>query len=113
MKISIFALAAALVVTAAPATARDGDPFTLEVVNGTTAEVTGMWIRLSNGGWGENWIRTPLPTPGYRTLRFRSTDTRCEVRVRVNFSDGDVFEENVDVCSIDGLLFENDGIKPY
>lgn len=113
MKISLVALAGALALCAAPASAGDGDQFTFEVVNGTTAEVTGMWLRLTNGGWGDNWVRSPIATPGVRMMRFRDTDARCSIRVRVTFSDGDVFEDDVDFCTIDGILLENDGIKPF
>lgn len=106
-------LAAAACLFASSAAARDGDPFTLEITNTTTAQVTGVYVLQTNNAWSANALRNRVPTPGSVIIRFAPTDPRCEVKLRITFSDGDVYEEMVDLCSNDGILLENTGISPY
>lgn len=108
------AVLAISILAATPSLARDGDPYTFEVVNGTTAEATGIYLMMRNGQYSRNILTTRLPTPGVRMFRFpNNDDDRCEIRLKVTFSDGDVFEQVIDFCAIDGVLLENTGMTGY
>lgn len=115
MKIlTICAFGALTLLSASPAAAqsRDGDAYTFDFVNTSPWTVLTFQTQRPSGQWSQDWIPTRVVEPGHSVnMRFSATSDLCEYPVRITFTDGDVWERDIDFCDLEIVLVSEDGIE--
>ena len=98
--------------TTAMAQGRDGNDWRINFRNSSTYGVTGFATQRANGSWGGNWLRGRiLPGQNVPMTFGDATDTRCSVRTRVTFDNGEYFEELIDYCNKSTLIVTDETIR--
>lgn len=108
------AIAAAMMFGSAPAMAqgRDGDDWRISFRNSSTYGVTAFATQRANGSWSSNWLRgRVLPGQNLAMTFGDRTDTRCEVRTRVTFDNGEYFEQVINYCNRSALIVTDETIR--
>jgi len=106
--------AIALLACAAPVSAQssDGDAYTFDLVNSSPWTVLTFQTQRPSGQWSQDWIPTRVVEPGDTVnMRFNATSDLCEYPVRITFTDGDVWEENIDFCDLEYVYVSVNGIE--
>jgi hypothetical protein len=110
------ALAAAMIFASATAPAmaqgRDGDDWRISFRNSSTYGVTAFATQRANGSWSNNWLRgRVLPGQNIPMTFGDRTDTRCAVRTRVTFDNGEYFEQSINYCNKSALIVTDETIR--
>ncbi len=106
------ALAMLCAVTPAAAQSSDGDAYTFDLVNASPWTVLTFQTQRPSGQWSQDWIPTRVLEPGDTVnMRFNATSDLCEYPVKITFTDGDVWEENIDFCDLEYVYVSEQGLQ--
>ncbi len=106
--------ALAMLAGAAPASAQDGDYYTFDLYNATPWTILTFQTGQPNGTYSPDWIPTRVLEAGdHVAMRFYDSEDACDYYVKITFTDGDVWEEQLDFCNLESVVVSEDGIEGY
>jgi hypothetical protein len=112
--VNLCALSLAACLTTGPALAQQDlgqDRWSFNLFNDSGIALAAFQTTAKSGEEGHNWLEEPM-LPGYGlTLEFTDPlDTRCEIEVRLTYTNGAVLDQPVNFCGTAVLRLTDDGL---